>query len=136
MKTGHPEEKTGGFTYVWEFTVEPDRKADFEAAYGPDGAWAQLFKRHSGYRGSELLRDNSDPLRYWTLDHWDSEASQREFRKTFSADFEALDLRCEALTRTERLLGEFNLIGVGGNQAANRHPLGHEPAASTPDTEK
>jgi heme-degrading monooxygenase HmoA len=123
VATEDPQEKTVGFAYIWEFTVRGERQAEFEDAYGPEGAWAQLFKRHPGYRGTELLRDNSDPLRYWTLDHWDSERSQRAFHRDFSTDFEELDRRCEALTRTERFLGEFNLIGVGGNQAPNRYPF-------------
>jgi heme-degrading monooxygenase HmoA len=110
MTPGHHEDSSPGFVYVWEFTVDAKWQTEFESAYGPDGAWAQLFKKHSGYRGTQLLRHNEDPLKYWTVDHWDSEASQRDFRLRFSAEFEDVDHRCEAFTQKEELLSEFSLV--------------------------
>jgi hypothetical protein len=32
---------------------------EFESRYGPEGDWAQLFRRAPGYHGSELLRDGT-----------------------------------------------------------------------------
>src|SRR5208283_5978661 len=31
------------FVVVWQFEITEDKVAGFEAAYGPEGAWAQLF---------------------------------------------------------------------------------------------
>jgi hypothetical protein len=107
------KEQNVGFLYVWEFTVAPDKQAAFERAYGPEGAWAQLFKKDPSYCRTELLRDSSSPTRYWTIDYWVSQAAQRAFRRKFSADFEALDLRCEALTLNERHLGDFTTPPCG-----------------------
>jgi len=34
-----------GFIYVWEYIVPPNNSEAFQRAYGPDGDWAQLFRR-------------------------------------------------------------------------------------------
>ncbi len=47
---------------------------EFESRYGPEGDWAQLFRRAPGYHGSELLRDGT-VVRAVT----DHALSQREF---------------------------------------------------------
>ena len=31
------------FAYILEYTIDPNRRADFLAAYNPEGEWAQLF---------------------------------------------------------------------------------------------
>jgi len=98
---------------IWEFTVPQDQTTAFIEAYGPTGLWAQLFRQGTGYRGSELYRDREHPGRFVTLDFWLSEQSWRDFRTAFSADYEALDRRCEQLTTSERALGSFALADRG-----------------------
>ena len=80
-----------GYTSLWEFTVPPARQAEFEAHYGPAGAWVRLFRRGAGYLGSELLQDCKDPQRYLTVDRWESVEAWRAFRSRFAADYERLD---------------------------------------------
>jgi heme-degrading monooxygenase HmoA len=96
-----------GFTIVWRFTIHPESKVRFESIYGPNGAWAVLFARSAGYRGTELLRGTSDPNSYLTIDRWESEAAFEEFRRQFAAEYEALDRQCEGLTQTEAKIGIF-----------------------------
>jgi heme-degrading monooxygenase HmoA len=95
------------YTYVWEFHVEPGRQREFEREYGPDGAWVALFRQAAGYIETLLLRDRANPVRYVTVDRWDSVEAYRAFRAKFSAEYAALDARCSGLTRHERALGEF-----------------------------
>ena len=102
---------TGEFVYIWEFQVKPGSEAAFEQAYGPDGDWVQLFRKARGYLRTELLRDTDKPNRYVTVDHWQSEAAQRNFRQKFAGEFEAIDKKCEALTESETLIGHFRLAG-------------------------
>ena len=45
-----------------------------------------------------------------TVDHWVDEAAYREFRRDFSAEFEALDRTCGGLTRHEAHLGDFESV--------------------------
>lgn len=99
------------YSYVWEFQVHPDFKEEFESSYGSHGEWVKLFKRHPAYVRTDLLKDQSDPLRYLTVDTWESLEQYRSFREEFSHEFDALDTKCEAYTKNERFLGDFELLG-------------------------
>lgn len=98
------------FSYVWEYEVSPQAEAEFLAHYAPEGSWARLFRRASGYSRTQLFRDRRRPDRYLTVDHWRDEASFLEFRRAFAAEFETLDRACAALTRREVHLGDFEPI--------------------------
>jgi heme-degrading monooxygenase HmoA len=93
------------FVIVWQFEVTEENQARFEAAYGPQGSWAQLFRSSSDYHGTELLRDAYVPLTYLTIDHWASEDAFRAFRKDQDAAYEQLDRECDALTAKETRIG-------------------------------
>ena len=45
------------FVVVWRFEIAEEKVAAFESAYGPEGNWAQLFRKSPEYLGTELLRD-------------------------------------------------------------------------------
>ncbi len=92
------------YRIVWEFEPEPSRVAEFEREYGANGAWGELFRRGNGYLGTELFKSATDPGHYLTLDRWTSRAAHDAFRAAFGAEYAALDARCEALTRAERLV--------------------------------
>jgi hypothetical protein len=47
------------FVILWEFEVKPGCEQSFESAYGPEGAWTQLFRRDPGYLKTLLLKDAS-----------------------------------------------------------------------------
>jgi heme-degrading monooxygenase HmoA len=96
-----------GYAYLWSFQVAPQCQAEFERIYGPDGDWAQLFRRAAGYRGTWLLRDVAEPGRYVTVDRWQDEAAWQSFRTRFAAEYQALDQRCEGLTLQEQALGRY-----------------------------
>jgi heme-degrading monooxygenase HmoA len=103
-----------GYAALWEFSVRPGRQAEFESGYGPEGAWALLFRRARGYLGTELLRDRADPLRYVTIDRWESADAFRAFRDAFAAEYAQLDREFEALTAREAPLGEYALPAAKG----------------------
>lgn len=92
---------------VWEFQVKAECVAEFERVYGRDGLWAQLFRKSTEYRGTELVRDLERAGRYLTVDRWTSREALREFKRRFAAEYAALDKTCERLTEAEKLLGEF-----------------------------
>ena len=96
------------FLVVWQFEIAEDKIAAFEAAYGSDGSWAQLFRTSPRYLGTELLRDAYVPGCYLTIDRWASEADFRAFRKEHDKDYEALDRSCDALTARETRIGAYN----------------------------
>ena len=95
------------YIILWEFIAREEWVAEFEAVYGPDGKWARLFAESPGYRETRLLRDTTDPLRYVTLDFWESGAAHDEFRREHEAGYQELDKRCARLTRRETRMGAF-----------------------------
>lgn len=56
------------YAIVWEFKVPQQRIADFEAAYGPDGAWVRLFAKAAGFIETNLLRCTEQEGHYLTVD--------------------------------------------------------------------
>lgn len=97
------------FVVVWQFEVTEEKIAAFEAAYGAEGAWAQLFRSSPDYRGTELLRDAYIPGGYLTIDRWTSEEAFRAFRRDHDADYEAVDRSCDALTSRETRIGAYSV---------------------------
>lgn len=95
------------FTAIWEFLVKPEARSQFERIYGPDGYWAQLFRRSPEYYGTTLLRDRDHPERYLTLDHWASREALQQFKQEYHAEYAALDQKCESLTERETFIGNF-----------------------------
>jgi heme-degrading monooxygenase HmoA len=95
------------FVVVWQFEIAEEKITAFEAAYGPEGTWAQLFRSSPSYLGTELLRNAYVPGSYMTIDRWKSEEDFRAFRKEHDADYEALDRSCDALTSRETRIGAY-----------------------------
>jgi hypothetical protein len=101
------------FVNLWEYEVKPGNEESFESAYGPTGAWVQLFRRDPHYRFTRLLKDISQPSFYLTLDCWDSEAACLSFKSANQGAYEAMDQATEVLTIQERHIGSFLAIDTG-----------------------
>ncbi|MDR3774406.1 MAG: antibiotic biosynthesis monooxygenase [Terracidiphilus sp.] len=97
------------FVVVWQFEIAEEKVAAFEAAYGPEGAWAQLFRTSPDYLGTELLRDAYIPGSYLTVDRWASEEAFRAFRRENDKGYEAIDRSCDALTSRETRIGAYTV---------------------------
>ena len=97
------------FVVVWQFEIAEEKVAAFEAAYGPEGAWAQLFRNSPNYLGTELLRDSYIPFTYLTIDRWASEDDFRAFRKDHDTEYEVLDRASDSLTSRETRIGAYTV---------------------------
>ena len=97
------------FVVVWQFEIAEEKVAAFEAAYSPEGAWAQLFRASPDYRGTELLRDSYIHGTYLTIDRWASEEAFRAFRKEHDQEYESLDRACDSLTGRETRIGAYTV---------------------------
>ena len=102
-----PTVQESTYIVVWEYQVKAECKAEFVEAYGPDGEWARLFRRSPEFVGIELLGSVGNPTRYFTLDHWGSEAAMDEFLSTNATAYDVLDRRFTGLTVWERRIGGF-----------------------------
>ena len=97
------------FVILWEFEVKPGSEERFQRAYGPEGAWVQLFQRDPHFRGTQLRRDPARPLYYFTIDFWDSETAYRQFLEANQAFYLELDRSGEELTLQERQIFSLTL---------------------------
>lgn len=95
------------YAIIWKFAVRPGFEKEFEDAYGPAGAWVELFQRGHGFRETELLRNAGATSSYLTIDRWESKAAYEAFRARFSAAYSAIDQRCEGLTESETEVGTY-----------------------------
>ena len=94
-----------GFIIIWEFRPQPEKRREFEEAYGPEGNWARVLRRGNGYVRTELHADTKSPGRYFTLDFWESRAEFETFKQSYSEEYKAMDAKCESLTMEEKFLG-------------------------------
>jgi [ribosomal protein S18]-alanine N-acetyltransferase len=97
-----------GFIIVWEFRVKPEKRREFEEAYGREGIWAEFFRSGDGYIRIELRADPNSTGRYLTLDYWVSRAAFADFKHDHAANYQAIDQKCESLTAEEKFLGHCN----------------------------
>ena len=98
------------FAAVWEFSVKPAFKEQFEEVYGPDGDWAILFNKSPGYLGTSLLSSVESQAIYVTIDRWISREAFAHFKQAHQDEYKALDQKCEGFTESERSLGSFQEI--------------------------
>jgi heme-degrading monooxygenase HmoA len=95
---------------IWEFVVRKETLAQFEQAYGPQGSWVRLFERYPGYQGTELVRDAANPLRYMTIDSWDTLEHRGEMLKNGQAEYTRLDRELGVLVDSEIEVGVFTSL--------------------------
>jgi heme-degrading monooxygenase HmoA len=100
--------RPGAFAIIWSYRVAEQYRDEFERAYGPDGDWARLFRRAEGYIRTDLMA--GDEGSYATVDHWRSEEDFHAFQGQYSADYMALDARCEPWTISEERIGQFMML--------------------------
>ena len=103
------------YVIIWEFRTKREREGEFERVYGPEGEWAEFFRRGEGYLGTELLRDIATRGRYVTIDRWTSQAAYDAFRGRNLSEYETIDRRCESLTEHEAHIGSFPAM-LGGEK--------------------
>ena len=101
------------FVYIWQYTIKPDLKAEFLAAYKSDGEWVALFSRDGNYIKTDLLHNTEKLDIYVTIDYWKTKEARDSFRERYSKEFEDLDRRCEAYTVSEVLIGDFVINDTG-----------------------
>jgi quinol monooxygenase YgiN len=100
------------YVRVWEFRVSAEKADQFRAVYGPDGDWAKLFQRETGFLGTELLHSATHPNIFLTIDRWDSVEAWAAFLRAWGDEYAALDRRCKSLIASEGEIGTFQSTEV------------------------
>jgi hypothetical protein len=95
---------------IWEFVVKEEARGQFELAYGPGGAWSQLFTRYPGFRGTTVLRDTRNPRRYMTIDFWETEAQREQMLAERKAEYANLEAAFANWTESETEVGIFSVL--------------------------
>lgn len=98
------------YVIVWEFVAHDATRSEFEALYGPHGAWAKLFAGSPSFLGTRLLRETPNSSRYLTLDRWQDRDAYEDFLRRYQAEYRDLDARCSSLTLRESHLGCFEEV--------------------------
>ena len=106
----HASHKTIMYLILWEYQVSPNKQSEFGMIYSPTGTWAELFKRGTGYVGSELLRDESRPNRYFIIDRWLTKKDYETFMLHHEDEYKALSEEYKDLVETESLVGKWITI--------------------------
>ena len=70
----------------------------------------KIVRKSPGYIKKELLKDSEEPTRYLTIDCWADCESLNQFRQDFHLEFDALDKMCEGYTKSERHIGDFDIL--------------------------
>ena len=95
------------FVVIWRFRARGDRVASFIQAYGPNGLWAQLFRKATGFVSTQLLCERSRSDHFLTIDTWTSHASYVAFRNAFAEEYDANDRMCADLSGSEELVADY-----------------------------
>lgn len=93
---------------IWRYEIDDAHRGEFEATYGPTGDWARLFARSTGYVGTQLLRAADGT--YLTIDLWRGTPELDAFLADHRADYDALDARAAAWTRSELRIGVHDVL--------------------------
>jgi hypothetical protein len=94
---------------IWEFDVRPESVSEFEKHYSSQGTWAKLFSQDENFEGTALLRDTKLPLRYLTIDRWQTLEAYEAFKVKHASEYARIDKEMERLTSKERLVGVFTV---------------------------
>ena len=104
---------------VQELVVKEEARGQFELAYGPGGAWSNLFARSPGFRGTTVLRDTNERRRYLTVDLWETRARLDQALAENRVEYEGLLAAMGEWTESRTELGVFRVLAE-----ATVRPLG------------
>jgi heme-degrading monooxygenase HmoA len=96
------------FVVLWEFDVKSECIDRFTTAYAANGDWARLFAEDAKFCETRLLQNISEPLRFVTMDIWESRDDYERFLSEKAAAYGDLDAECADWTTSERHLCWFD----------------------------
>ena len=90
------------FQVIWELKVKFKEREKFEKFYDPKGEWVKFFSKSPDFEGSEVLESGEGDGIFLVIDEWNSEEAFNEFIQSRKAEYEALEEKAKAASRTKK----------------------------------
>ena len=90
------------FQVIWELKVKFKEREKFEKFYDAKGEWVKFFSKSSDYEGTDVLESGEGDGIFLVIDEWSSEEAYNEFIKSRKADYDLLEEKAKAASRTKK----------------------------------
>jgi heme-degrading monooxygenase HmoA len=90
------------FQVIWELKVKFKEREKFEKFYDPKGEWVKFFSKSPDYEGTEVLESGEGDGIFLIIDEWQSEEAFNGFVKIRKADYDLLEEKAKAASRTKK----------------------------------
>jgi len=87
---------------IWELKVKFKDRDQFEKFYDPKGEWVKFFSKSADYLGTDVLESGEGDGIFLVIDEWNSEESFTEYVKGRKADYDLLEEKAKAASRTRK----------------------------------
>ncbi|HAQ18131.1 MAG TPA: hypothetical protein DCR40_02735 [Prolixibacteraceae bacterium] len=100
------------FQVIWELKVKFKEREKFEHFYDAKGDWVKFFSKSSDYQGTDVLESGDGDGIFLVIDEWQSEEAFNEFVKNQKPDYDLLEEKAKAVSRTKKRI--FINLNQGG----------------------
>ena len=90
------------FQVIWELKVKFKEREKFEKFYDPKGEWVKFFDKSPEYQGTDVLESGESDGIFLVIDEWLSEEAYNEFVKSRKTDYDLLEEKAKAASRTKK----------------------------------
>ena len=90
------------YQLIWELKVKFKEREKFEKFYDPKGEWVKFFSKSHEYQGTDVLENGDGDGIFLVIDEWSSEEAYNEFVKSRKADYDLLEEKAKAASRTKK----------------------------------
>lgn len=89
------------YVIVWKYKVKPENCKKFEKAYGPEGSWANFFRKSEHYRGTCLFKSEKTSDAYLLLDFWSTKEACETFISQYNEKYQQLSHQLQDIYQEE-----------------------------------
>ena len=90
------------FQVIWELKVKFKERDKFDQFYDPKGDWVKFFSKSADYIGTDVLESGEGDNTFLVIDEWQSEEAFTDFVKSRKADYDLLEEKAKAASRTKK----------------------------------
>ena len=90
------------FQVIWELKVKFKEREKFEQFYDAKGEYVKFFVKSPEYQGTDILESGEGDGIFLVIDEWSSEEAYIEFVKSHKTDYDLLEEKAKAASRTKK----------------------------------